>query len=132
MLMLPSDVKIFVARRATDLRKSIDGLVLLARTVVKQEPLSGHLFVFINKVGHRVKILFWDRTGFVIWYKRLESSRIRLPEEGAECLELAPTQLALLLDGVGFRRRQKSSGSAAGSWLSSEPFSISEYKRVDE
>lgn len=115
MLMLPSDVKIFVARRPTDLRKSIDGLVLLARTVVKQEPLSGHLFVFINKVGHRVKILFWDRTGFVIWYKRLESARIRLPEDGAECLELAPTQLALLLDGVGFRRRQKSSGSAAGS-----------------
>jgi transposase len=53
--MLPSDVKIFVARQPADLRKSIDGLALLAREVIKQDPLSGHLFVFFNKVGHRVK-----------------------------------------------------------------------------
>lgn len=109
MLMLPPHVKIFVARKPTDLRKSIDGLALLAREVLKEDPLSGHLFVFINKVGHRVKILFWDRTGFVIWYKRLESARIRLPEDGAVSLELTSSQLGLLLDGVGFRRRRKSS-----------------------
>lgn len=113
--MLPSDVKIFVARQPTDLRKSIDGLAFLTRDVIKQDPLSGHLFVFVNKVGHRVKILFWDRTGFVIWYKRLESARIRLPEEGTASLEFTPSQLALLLDGVGFRRRQKSSESSAAS-----------------
>jgi transposase len=77
--MLPGGVKIFAARHPTDLRKSIDGLALLTQDVIKQDPMSGHLFLFINKVGHRVKILFWDRTGYVIWYKRLESARIRLP-----------------------------------------------------
>lgn len=115
MLMLPPDVKIFVARQPTDLRKSIDGLALATREIIKQDPLCGHLFVFINRVGHRIKILFWDRTGYVIWYKRLESARIRLPEDGAPSLELAPTQLALLLDGVGHRRRRKSSQSSAAS-----------------
>jgi transposase len=113
--MLPRDVKIFVARQPTDLRKSIDGLALLTRDVIQQDPLSGHLFVFVNKVGHRVKILFWDRTGFVIWYKRLESARIRLPAEGAASLELAPSQLALLLDGVGARRGRRPGGTAAAS-----------------
>lgn len=110
--MLPAGVKIFVARQPTDLRKSIDGLALLTREIIKQDPLSGHLFVFINKVGHRVKILFWDRTGFVIWYKRLESARIRLPAEGAESLELTPPQLALLLDGVGATARRRHAASA--------------------
>lgn len=84
MLMLPGDMKIFVARQPTDLRKSIDGLALLTREVIKQEPLSGHLFVFVNQVGHRVKILFWDRTGFVIWYNQPSShcasfDRMRAP-----------------------------------------------------
>lgn len=113
--MLPAGVKIFVARQPTDLRKSIDGLAFLTREVIQQDPLSGHLFVFVNKVGHRVKILFWDRTGFVIWYKRLESARIRLPAEGAATLELAASQLALLLDGIGSRRRPKSSQTSAAS-----------------
>ena len=113
MLMLPRDVKIFVARQPTDLRKGVDGLGFLTRTVIREDPLSGHLFVFVNKVGHRVKILFWDRTGFVIWYKRLETARIRLPEEGAESLELAPAQLALLLDGVLAHRRRRPRDPAA-------------------
>jgi transposase len=114
--MLPSDVKIFVGRQPVDLRKSIDGLALLTRDVIKQDPLSGHLFVFINKVGHRVKILFWDRTGFVIWYKRMERARIRLPAEGSASLELGSSQLALLLDGIRpVRRRRRSGGAAAGS-----------------
>jgi transposase len=113
VLMLPSDVKIFVARQPTDLRKSIDGLALLTREVIKQDPLSGHLFVFFNKVGHRVKILFWDRTGYVIWYKRLETARIRLPAEGAASLELEASQLRLLLDGVGPARRRGGRSAAA-------------------
>ena len=107
MLMLPSGVKIFVARKPTDLRKSVDGLALLTRKIIQQDPLCGHLFVFVNKIGHRVKILFWDRTGFVIWYKRMETARIRLPEEGAESLQLTPSQLALLLDGVARPRRRR-------------------------
>jgi transposase len=113
--MLPSGVKIYLARQPTDLRKSIDGLALLAKSVIQQDPLSGHLFVFVNRVGHRVKILFWDRTGFVIWYKRLESARIGLPAEGAMSLELTPTQLALLLDGVSGARHGRSKGTSAAA-----------------
>jgi len=115
VLMLPSDVKIFVARQPADLRKSIDGLALLTREVIRQDPLSGHLFVFFNKVGHRVKILFWDRTGYVIWYKRLETARIRLPAEGAVSLELEAAQLRLLLDGIGPVARRRRGRSAAAS-----------------
>jgi transposase len=115
MLMLPAGVRIFVARRPVDLRKSIDGLALLTRDVIRENPRSGHLFVFFNKVGHRVKVLFWDRTGYVIWYKRLEAGRVRLPEEGAASLELESSQLALLLDGIGPARRRRPSGAAAGS-----------------
>lgn len=105
--MLPSGVKIYLARQPADLRKSIDGLALLTREIIRQDPLSGHLFVFVNKIGHRVKILFWDRTGFVIWCKRMERARIRLPEEGAESLELTRSQLALLLDGIVPARRRR-------------------------
>jgi transposase len=114
--MLPSDVKIFVARKPVDLRKSIDGLVQVTKTEIKQDPLAtGHLFVFFNKIGHRVKILFWDRTGYVIWYKRFERARIRLPEEGAASLELEPSQLRLLLDGIGPAVRRRRGGPAAAS-----------------
>jgi transposase len=113
--MLPPGVKIFVARQPIDMRKSVDGLAFLARDVIRQDPMSGHLFVFVNKIGHRVKILFWDRTGFVIWYKRMETARVRLPVEGAASLEVTDAQLALLLDGIGHRRRRKSSESSAAS-----------------
>jgi transposase len=72
MLMLPPTVKIYVAARPVDARLSFDGLAQVARQYVHQDPLSGHLFVFFNRRKDRVKILFWDRTGFCLFYKRLE------------------------------------------------------------
>lgn len=104
MLMLPPDVRIFVASEPVDLRRSFDGLAALAATVLGQEPLSGHLFVFRNRAGHRLKILFWDRTGWVLWYKRLESGVFHLPvcEDGV--VELDASRLRLLLDGIGSPR----------------------------
>ncbi len=72
MLMLPPSVKIVLAVQPVDLRRSFDGLAEAARVVLAQDPFSGHLFVFRNKRGNRIKLLFWDRSGFVIWYKRLE------------------------------------------------------------
>jgi len=99
-LMLPVGVRIFVANEPTDLRHSFDTLAVLARSVVKQDPMSGHLFVFHNKAGNRVKILFWDRTGWVLWYKRMERGLFRFPERDEAALEVDPTQLRLLLDGI--------------------------------
>ena len=72
MWMLPSSVKIYVASEPTDLRRGFDGLVAATRSVIGQSPLSGHLFVFVNRRRNRVKILSWDRTGYVLLYKRLE------------------------------------------------------------
>jgi transposase len=99
-VLLPPGVRIFVASPYVDLRKSFDGLAALTREVIKQDPLLGHLFVFRNKTGRRVKILFWDRTGWVLWYKRLETSVFRFPIGESGSVEIEAMQLRLLLDGI--------------------------------
>jgi len=101
MLTLPASVRIFLATGSVDLRKSIDGLGALA-TARGHDVFSGHLYVFTSRRGDRVKILCWDRGGFVIYYKRLERGRFRLPqiEPGATEVQLDATQLAMLVDGI--------------------------------
>ncbi|MCB9530465.1 MAG: IS66 family insertion sequence element accessory protein TnpB [Myxococcales bacterium] len=79
MLTLPASVRLFVATEAVDMRKGIDGLKLLASNVVREDPLSGHIFVFANRRGNVMKALWWDRTGFVVLMKRLERGTFRLP-----------------------------------------------------
>jgi len=71
MLTLPSAVKIFVYTQPTDMRCGFNKLSMLAESFMRADPFSGHLFVFFNKSGDKCKILFWDRTGFVTWYKVL-------------------------------------------------------------
>ena len=89
---------------------------------VQQDPLSGHLFAFFNRPADRVKILYWDRSGFCLWYKRLERGVFHLPRAGAATLELDAADLMLLLDGIDLRAR---SGGAASShrWGSPRPLS---------
>ena len=101
MLTLPRSVRIYLATGPVDLRKSIDGLGALARER-SHDLFSGHLFVFTSRRGDRVKILAWDRGGFVLYYKRLERGRFKLPAivPGAVEVELDATQLAMLLDGI--------------------------------
>ncbi|MBI2932488.1 MAG: IS66 family insertion sequence element accessory protein TnpB [Planctomycetes bacterium] len=99
-MLLPAGVRIFIASQPADLRKSFDGLAALTREIIKQDPLAGHLFVFRNKKGRRVKVLFWDRTGWVLWYKRLESGVFRFPIKDSGAVEIEAFQLRLLLDGV--------------------------------
>jgi transposase len=105
MLTLPRSVRIYLATGPVDLRKSIDGLGALAG-VRGHDVYSGHLYVFVSRRGDRVKILAWDHGGFVLYYKRLEKGRFRLPEilPGAEEVEVDATQLAMLLDGIDVRR----------------------------
>lgn len=100
MLSPAPGVRIFVASRPVDLRKSFDGLAALAREVLRHDPLSGHLFVFVNRARHRAKVLGWDRTGWILVYKRLERGLFRFPEPDAEAFEIDATQLRLLLDGI--------------------------------
>ena len=75
MLSLPPSVRIFVARGATDMRKSFDTLASLVCEVIDEDPQSGHLFVFVNGRRNRVKILWWDRFGYCLLAKRLEEGR---------------------------------------------------------
>jgi len=79
MLTLPSTVRIFLATEPVDMRKSFDALALLVTSVLEQDPLSGHLFVFIGRRRHIARILFWDRSGFTLISKRLEAGVFRLP-----------------------------------------------------
>jgi len=106
MLMLPSSVKVYLASQPTDMRKSIDGLLGLVRGTVDADPFGGHLFVFVGRSRDRVKVLFFDHGGFVVYYKRLERSRfqVRFPEAGAKHVELEATQLAMLLRGIDYSR----------------------------
>lgn len=102
MLSVPGTVKIFLSLAPTDMRKSIDGLAGLASTVLEQDPLSGHLFVFTGKRRDRVKLLYFDGDGYAVWYKRLELGVFRLPEAGADqtSVTLSAAELTMLLSGV--------------------------------
>jgi transposase len=106
MLSLPTSVQVFVARTPVDLRKGFDKLAILVREMVGADPLSGHLFVFTNVRGDRVKVLFWTRNGYcVVYYKRLERGRFRLPVRlpDDKVLALEAAELSALLDGIDLR-----------------------------
>ena len=96
MLSLPPSVRVFVCTAPTDMRKSFDGLCALVETVLKQDPFSGHLFVFLGRRRDKVKILYWDRSGFFLLYKRLEEGTFAMPERA----EVGPRELLLLLEGI--------------------------------
>ena len=101
MLTLSPAVRIYLATGATDLRRSIDGLSALVRERLALDPLSGHLFLFRNRRGDRLKILAWDRSGFWILYKRLEQGTFAWPtEERRGPVEMRSGDLALLVAGV--------------------------------
>lgn len=80
MLTLPSQTPIYLSKDTTDMRKSIDGLSALVRQELRLDPKQPALFVFFNRTRNKVKVLYWDRNGFVVWYKRLSRGRYRLPQ----------------------------------------------------
>jgi transposase len=101
MLTLSPAVRIYLATGATDLRRSIDGLSALVRERFTLDPLSGHLFLFRNRRGDRLKILAWDRSGFWVLYKRLERGTFAWPAEPAgDPVEMRSADLLLLLSGI--------------------------------
>jgi len=100
VLTLPPSVRIFLATEAVDMRKSIDGLAALVNGILGQNPFIGYVFVFRGRRGDRIKLLVWDRNGFILLYKRLERGRFRFPAISAPSRELDPMALALLLDGL--------------------------------
>jgi hypothetical protein len=115
---LSAAVRVFLCAKPTDMRKSFDGLVGMVREYLGQDPLSGHLFLFLNRRRDRVKILLWEPDGLVIWYKRLEAGTFQQLDSasrvdhssGQAGLELTATELTLLLTGIDLttaRRRKR-------------------------
>lgn len=96
------NTRIWLAADAADMRCGFDRLAERVKAVIGQDPLSGHLFVFRSRRGDRLKILVWDRDGFVLWYKRLEAGTFKLPrvQAGASSVELRASELAMVLDGI--------------------------------
>lgn len=106
MLTLPSSVRVYLAAEPVDLRRGHDGLMALVRNTWRLNPFDGHLFVFLGRRLDRVKILAWDRNGFVLYYKRLSQGRFRMPTiaAGATRVEMDATTLAMLLSGIDVRQ----------------------------
>lgn len=100
MFFPESSVKIWLYARATDMRKSYDGLIALAKNHLGEDPLNGHLFVFFNRQRNRVKILYFDRSGYCIWMKRLESGQFHFSQNRDLKQALSWTQLKLILEGI--------------------------------
>ena len=100
-------IRVFVYGQPTDMRKSYDGLYALARNGLRQDVLSGHLFVFINRRGSQIKILYFDRSGWCIWAKRLEAGRFISDWRDVHSREIDWTALKLMLEGIEVKRRMK-------------------------
>jgi len=95
------DVTVYLCREIVDMRKSINGLSILVEQSLELDPFSRALFVFCNRKRDKIKLLYWERTGFVLWYKRLEKNRFAwLPVGSADVVSMSAQELNWLLDGI--------------------------------
>jgi transposase len=101
----PSPTRIWLATQPADMRCSFDRLAELAASVTGDDPLCGHLFLFRSRGGDRLKILYWDKDGYALWYKRLEEGTFKLPKVEADqrSVQLRASELAMMLDGIDLR-----------------------------
>ena len=103
MFTFPESVKVYMAVDAQDMRCGFDRLSARAHEITSQDPLSGHLFVFFNKPRNRVKVLFWDKSGYCLYYKRLEQGTFHSPQyvsSDTRVLQIAVSDFALILEGI--------------------------------
>jgi transposase len=113
--LLSRAVRVYVATQPVRLNKSFDGLSQQVRQVLEQDPLSGHVFIFLNRRRTMVKLLMWTRGGFTIVHKRLERGTFAFAQrvtEGAAYVELDARELSMLLEGIEQRTTRRSRGSA--------------------
>lgn len=115
MFFPEGQVRVHLYGRPTDMRKSFDGLYALTRHELGQNPTSGHLFVFINRRATQMRVLYWDRTGFCVWAKRLEEGRFLSDWNKVTTREMDWTGLKLLLEGIEAKHYKKRYRSAANA-----------------
>jgi len=102
-----SKVRIYVKPGPTDFRKQINGLSIIVQEEMALDPLNGNLYIFCNKARNRLKILYWDKTGFCMWLKRLEKAKFPWPRNLEETLEIDNTKMQMLLSGIDFWNAHK-------------------------
>lgn len=111
MLSLPPSVRLFIACEPTDMRKSFDGLAGLVRGALEQDALSGHLYIFFNKPRNRVKVLWWDRTGYCIFAKRLEAGqfywRAASSDSSGRTATITAAELQMILEGIDLSKSRR-------------------------
>lgn len=100
------NVQVWVATTPVDMRKSFDSLAEVVRSFLGHDPLSGNLFVFRNQGGQLAKVLWWDRDGLAIYYKRLERGAFRWPRSNTTAVEISCEQLLSLLSGMSVAARR--------------------------
>ncbi|HSH74287.1 MAG TPA: IS66 family insertion sequence element accessory protein TnpB [Longimicrobiales bacterium] len=104
MLSFPGTIRVFLAREPVDFRKAHDGLCAVVRQQLGSDPFTGDVFVFLNRARNRIKLLLWDRTGFWLFYKRLEKGTFSFDLHGSGSrLELTRAQLAMILEGIDWK-----------------------------
>jgi len=122
VLSLPPSVRVFLATQPVDGRKGPDSLAAMIRSVFGHDPLTGHMYVFFSKRCDRVRVLYWDRSGFAMWTKRLELGRFYAPfdAEGRLTVKgLEAAELGLILEGIelaGARRRPRWEPRRGSGW----------------
>lgn len=124
MMLLPRAVKVYVATAPCNLKKSFEGLSNEVRAVLAQDPLSGHVFVFLNRRKTQVKLLLWTRGGFTIVHKRLEQGTFSFPSRvtaQAQSIEVDVHELTLLLEGIEVVRAKTSRRWEPARQASQEP-----------
>lgn len=111
MLALSNALRYFLYREDTDMRKGFDGLSGVVRQALNKDPLSGDVFIFLNKRRTQIKLLLWERDGFSIYHKRLERGTYELPlYNGTHGVEVRSDELMLILQGISLksvRRRER-------------------------
>ena len=107
MIALPVSTRVWLAAGVTDMRKGMDGLAALAQTTLAQNPFSGHVFVFRGRRGDLVKLVWFDGDGMCLFAKRLERGRFIWPQATSGSVSLTPAQLSMLLEGIDWRRPQR-------------------------
>ena len=103
-MLIPDHVEIHLSVEPADMRKSINGLMILVADKLKLDPLSGHLFLFRNKKGDKIKALYYERDCFTLWYRRLEKGKFRFPKVEAEHIEITAEQFQWLLNSFDFAK----------------------------
>ena len=109
MLGLHDSDRLYLYSQSTDMRKGFDGLSGLVQNVLRENPCSGDVFIFLNKDRNRIKLLRWEHDGFSIYYKRLERGRIELPKKTTNgfAQPLAYAHLVMMLKGISLEQRVK-------------------------